>query len=122
MKIIDELTNKEITNPDLTKGICRETVWASPEAYASIDDVTKFALSEDDYETVQMYHVWTDEEIAAKEQSAKEAEKRELMDALPDAVSDLSEVVSTDSENVGVIMDAIAELSETVSELAGKGE
>lgn len=120
MRIIDELTNQEITNPDLTRGVLYETIWASPEAYATIDDVTKFALADDDYETVQLYHVYTDAEIEQQAYDKELNAKHELMNALPDAVADLSDLVSSDTTDMQVVMDALAELSETVSELAAK--
>ena len=120
MKIIDELTNKEITDPDLSVGELWESSWASPEAYATIDDVTKFALDDDDYETVKIYHVWTPGEIIDKEERQKAAEKNALLDTLPDAVADLSDLVSSGTADMQVVMDALADLSETVSELAAK--
>lgn len=67
MRIIDELTNQEITNPDLRAGELQETQWASPEALDTIDNVTKFALDDSDWETVQIYHRYTAEEIAQRE-------------------------------------------------------
>jgi hypothetical protein len=40
-------------------------MWASPEAYATIDNVTKFALADDDYEEVQLYVRYSDADIEA---------------------------------------------------------
>lgn len=117
MKIIDEITQQVITEPDLTAGELQNAVWASPEAYATIDNVTKHALDDDDYEEVQLYHVWTDDEIAQREAAEAEAAKREIMGALPDAVAELSEAVSDTAMNTADVMDAIAELSEIVSNL-----
>lgn len=117
MRIIDESTQQEIANPDLTAGYLYETVWASPDAYATIDNVTKFALSDDDYEEVQLYHVWTADEIAQREEAERQQEHQEIMDALPDAIADLSEMVSDNTINTEDVMDAIAELSEIVSQL-----
>ena len=94
MRIIDEITNEEIKKPDLASGELRDAIWASPEAYATIDDVTKFALDDDDYEEVQIYHRWTADEIAQREAEEAEAAKQELIDALPDAIAELSEIVS----------------------------
>lgn len=54
------------------------------------------------------------ERIAERE---AESDKREIMDALPDAVADLSEMVSDNAVDVSDLMDAIAELSEIVSNL-----
>ena len=120
MRIIDELTNQEITNPDLSVGVLFETLWASPEAYATIDDKTKFALSDDDYEQVQLYHVYTEAELEQQALDKERNAQSELMNALPDAVAGLSDLVSTDTTDMQVVMDALADLSETVSELAAK--
>ena len=120
MRIIDELTNQEITNPDLSVGVLFETLWASPEAYATIDDKTKFALSDDDYEQVQLYHVYTEAELEQQALDKERNAQSELMNALPEAVADLSDLVSTDTTDMQVVMDALADLSETVSELAAK--
>lgn len=120
MRIIDELTNQEITNPDLSVGVLFETLWASPEAYATIDDKTKFALSDDDYEQVQLYHVYTEAELEQQALDKERNARSELMNALPDAVADLSDLVSSDTTDMQVVMDALADLSETVSELAAK--
>lgn len=118
MKYIDYNTKQEITNPDLTIGeLTSPVMWASPEAYATIDNVTKFALDEDDYEEVQLYHVWTADEIAEREEGERQAEQQELINALPDAVAELSEMVSDNVIDTADVMDAIAELSEIVSNL-----
>lgn len=117
MRIIDEKTNQEITNPDLSIGVLRTTTWASPEAYATIDNVTKFALDESDYEQVQIYHVWTAEEIAQREAAEQQAEQQEIMNALPDALADLSLDVSNGAADTADLQDALAELSEIVSGL-----
>jgi hypothetical protein len=66
MRIIDSASQKELTKePDLTAGYIQQIAWASPEAYATIDNETKFALDDSDYETVQLYTRYTDEELAA---------------------------------------------------------
>lgn len=64
-------------------------------------------------------------EMAAKreeaEAKAKEAkDKAEVMDALPDAVADLSEVVSAQSGDAEGLADAVAELSQLVSDIIEK--
>lgn len=56
MKIIDPKTNKEIFDPDLEKGfLSNPTLWASQEKYDTIDNITKYALYDDDYELVRFY-------------------------------------------------------------------
>lgn len=118
MRIIDKETQTEIIDPDLTIGeLSNPVMWASPDAYATIDNVTKFALTDEDYEEVQLYHVWTPDEIAWRERAAEEAEHQEIMDALPDAVADLSEMVSDNTIDTADLQDALAELSEIVSGL-----
>lgn len=118
MRIINEITQQEITNPDLTNGELSESLWARPEAYASIDNVTKFALDDSDYEVVKIYHAYTEEEIAEREESERQRERQEIIDLLPDAFADLSEVVSNNSITTEEIMDAIADLSKIVSDMA----
>lgn len=120
MKIIDELTNEEIANPDLGVGILFETLWASPEAWATIDNVNKFALDDGDYEDVYLYHIWTQAELEAQEREKADREKQQLINLLPNAIADLSGIVSEGATSVQVIMDALADLSEIVSELAVK--
>lgn len=120
MKIIDELTNEEIANPDLSVGILFETLWASPEAWATIDNVNKFALDDGDYEDVYLYHIWTQAELEAQEREKADREKQQLINLLPNAIAELSGIVSEGVTSVQVIMDALADLSEIVSELAVK--
>ena len=94
MRIINRDTNQEVTNPDLTIGeLSAPTMWASPEAYATIDNVTKFALADDDYEEVQLYHVWTADEIAQREEAERQAERQKLMNAMPETVNELADTV-----------------------------
>lgn len=117
MRILDEETKQEIVNPDLDAGYLYGGDYVSPEAYATIDNVTKFALADDDYEEVQFYHAWTAEEIAEREAGEAEAAHQELIDALPDAVADLSVMVSDNAIDTTDLQDALAELSEIVSGL-----
>lgn len=122
MKIIDEKTNREITNPDLSKGILSgTTMWASPEAYATIDNVTKFALDESDYEQVQFYHIWTAEEIEQREAAEQQAEQQEIINSLPDALADLSLDVSNGAADTADLQDALADLSIIVNDLINQG-
>lgn len=74
---------------------------------------------------IDVYTPYTDEELAAikerreaAEKAAQEAaDKAEVMDSLPDAVADLSEVVSTQADDSASLADAVAELSQLVSDL-----
>lgn len=121
MKIIDELTNQEITNPDISVGELREAIWASPEAYASIDNVEKFALDDSDYEEVQLYHRWTEEEIAQREEAEREAAKREsretLLDELPETLADSDAAICELYETALAQSDTIAEQDAAICEL-----
>lgn len=121
MRIIDEKTNQEITNPDLSVGVLQAATWAPPEAYATIDNKTKFALDESDYEQVQIYHVWTAEEIEQREAAEQQAEHQEIMNALPDALADLSLDVSNGAADTADLQDALADLSIIVNDLINQG-
>ena len=128
MRVIDEATQQEIANPDLNAGELRKAMWASSEAYATIDNVVKFALDDDDYEEVQLYHVWTAEEIDQRKESKREAEKsieREtLLGELPDtlagsdaAICELYETTITQSNTIAEQDIAICELYEMIMEV-----
>lgn len=86
MRIIDDKTKQEITNPDLTVGVLFDGEYVSPEAYAAIDNVTKFAIDDSDYEQVQYYHRWTPEEIAQREQAEAEAARQAVINAMPETL------------------------------------
>lgn len=128
MRIIDEATQLEIANPDLTAGELRNAMWASSEAYATIDNVVKFALADDDYEEVQLYHMWTAEEIEHREESKREAEKTieretllgELSNTLADsdaAICELYETTLAQSDTIAEQDAAICELYEMIMEV-----
>lgn len=88
MVIIDELTQSEIESPDLSAGeLSSPTMWAAPEAYATIDNIMKFALDDSDYEEVQIYHRWTTEEIAQQQESAAQAARQDVINGLPEVVA-----------------------------------
>jgi hypothetical protein len=66
MRVIDYSSQLELkSEPDLNVGYLVECLWAPPEKYNTIDNETKFALDDSDYETVQLYTRYTDEELAA---------------------------------------------------------
>lgn len=81
------------------------------------DDMTKFAYSDDDYEIVQEWVNYTPEQLADKKTALEAAELQESVNTLPDAVAELSEVVSTNANDMTIVYDAIAELSEMISNL-----
>lgn len=115
MRIIDELTQAEIANPDMSAGELRAAVWASPEAYATIDNVEKFALDDSDYEEVQIYHRWTAEETAQHQESQAADELQGEIDSLPDALSELAVLTADNSVDIADLQDAIIELAEIVA-------
>lgn len=80
MRTLDDITYDEVTNPDLTAGYVSEpTMYAPRDAYTTIDNITKFALDEDDYEEVLLYHRWTPEEIAERGENERRVEQEEIM-------------------------------------------
>lgn len=85
-----------------------------------IDNETKFAYDDDDYEDVEVWHEYTDDELEAIKQQEIVNEKQNLMDSLPDAIADLSSEVSNNSISAIDLMDAIADLSSIVSDLSVK--
>lgn len=117
MRIIDDITSQEVTSPDLSAGYIYEGVWASPAAYATIDNVEKFALYSTDYEQVEFYHRWTDDEVAQRIESERQQDHNEMMDSMPDAFAELSMAVSDGAADTADLADALAELSEIVSQL-----
>ena len=121
MRVIDEATQQEIANPDLNAGELRRAMWASSEAYATIDNVVKFALDDDDYEEVQLYHAWTAEEIDQSEELKRESEKaieREtLLGELPDTLADSDSAICELYETTLAQSDTIAEQDAAICEL-----
>ena len=57
-------------------------VRAKEGAYESIDDVTKFALDESDYEEYEEWVAYTPEEMAELERAKSAVSSEELMDAI----------------------------------------
>lgn len=112
MRIIDEYTGKELTEAqiDHARGVLVEAMRAKPGAYETIDNVIKFALSADDYESVMVYMPYTEAELAERElQEAKSAyeaareEWEELLESLfsAESLADfLKLIVSTHSRAV----------------------
>jgi hypothetical protein len=66
VRTIDSATNADLVGePDPSAGELVACRWAPPEAYATIDDVEKFALSDDDYEDVMLYRRFEPWELEA---------------------------------------------------------
>lgn len=87
-----------------------------------IDNKTKFAWDDDDYEEVEVWHEYTQEELNDLSKQQARQEQEELIRSLPDALADLSFEVSDNSISTTDLMDAIADLSTVVSNLSAKGE
>ena len=112
MKIYDSETGEELTEAqaDPQRGCLGEAMRAKPGAYETIDNVRKFALSDEDYETVMVYMAYTEAELAERElQAAKSAydsasdEWEELLESLfyADSLADfLKLIVSTHSRAI----------------------
>lgn len=82
-----------------------------------IDNVTKFAWYDDDYEEVEIWHEYTEAELEEMKKCDARDEQIDILNSLPDAVADLSESVSNNAVSQNDISDAVAELSEIVSTL-----
>lgn len=100
-------------------GCYRKEIKVKKEA-TPIDNITKFAWDDNDYEIVEVWHEYTAEELERKKRSDENKEQKELFNTLPDAVSDLSEVVSANATDLTDINNAVAELSELVSNILTK--
>ena len=85
------------------------TVTRIKEGAAPIDNETKWAWDDDDYEEAQEWHEYTDAEL---DQLAKPT-----LDDVSDALADAAETVSGNADEVQVLSDAIAELSEMVASM-----
>ena len=105
MKIYDIETGEELTDEqaDKRRGCLAEAMRAKHGAYETIDNVSKFALSAEDYEAVMVYRAYTEEELAERElqaaQSAYDAAREEwdeLMESLfsVDSLADFLKIVT----------------------------
>ena len=74
-----------------------------------IDNVTKWAWDDDDYEEVQEWHEYTEAEL--------DLMSRATLEEVSDALADASDAVSTNADDVATLSDAVAELSELVATL-----
>lgn len=92
----------------------------------SVDYERGYVVKEEtDGEEFMRYVLYTAEELAGIEAKREEEERlyieqqehKEIIDSLPDAIAELSEMVSDNAVNMVDVMDAIADLSEIVSNL-----
>ncbi len=89
----------------------------------------------DDTEPIQRYKLYTEAELAerearakaeraeqerlaaeAAEAAAKQAERDELMDALPDAMVEVANIAATNEERLNMLEDAIVEVAALIGE------
>lgn len=91
--IYDESGNS-IENPDLALGyVTGQTVVR--ENAAPIDDVTKFAWDDGDYETRQVYVPYTEDELSRMAEAAERAEREEWLSLAPSQLADMDELLVT---------------------------
>ena len=83
----------------MEKGYWLRGIRAKEGAYDTIDNVTKFALSDDDYEEYEEFVEYTEEEIAeliAKEEAViKKAEQEEFLEEAPARMSTVETCISS---------------------------
>lgn len=96
MRLIDEHGNDILEEEcDLTKGEIIETDWVDPAAYETIDNETKFALDDSDYEHVRMYRKYTDIDYQAIELDKMNQQREEMLGELPSTLSDIDDAICT---------------------------
>ena len=82
----------------MEKGYWHTSVRVKEGAYDTIDNVTKFALSGDDYETYEEWVEYTEEQIANQiahdEAIAKKAEQDEFLENAPIRMSVVETCIS----------------------------
>lgn len=89
--IYDEIGNL-IENPDLALGYVTEQTVVRDDA-EPIDNVTKFAWDDDDYETRQVYIPYTADELARMAEAAERAEREEWLVSAPSQLADMDELL-----------------------------
>ena len=87
MKIYDE-NDQVIIDPDLEVGELRQETRIKPDAIP-IDNKTKFAWDDDDYEDILRYHVWTQDELAEIAKRKAETAKAEAREAFIESAPDI---------------------------------
>lgn len=87
MKIYGE-KDQLITDPDLEVGELRQETRIKPDA-VPIDNKTKHAWDDDDYEDILRYHVWTQDELAGIAKRKAETAKAEAREAFLESAPDI---------------------------------
>ena len=81
-----------VENPDLSLGCVTEQVVIRADA-TPIDDVTKFAWADDDYETRHVYVPYTEDELARMQEAAERAEREQWLQSAPSQLADMDELL-----------------------------
>jgi hypothetical protein len=106
----NELSEDEI---DLDNGTLEDWLYASPEAYETIDNETKFALDEEDYEWVKRYVPLDGDEMAEINTANANAEAQS---SLAQTQSDTDDALVVIYKKIQATKDAIEELGGTVKD------
>lgn len=90
-----------------------------------IDNVTKFAWADDDYEIVKTWHEYTEEELAEQAENERLEKEQERLKETPQMVNNLNEAVAelgVDVANHEITLDdimlAVAELGVAIEEVS----
>ena len=93
--MIVDINDIQIDNPDIENGYLVDCLIAKPGAYESIDNVTKYALDDDDYMQAQRYIAIDPDEKAAHEAAAqKRAEREAFLDSGQDQITQVMQAVA----------------------------
>lgn len=118
MRLIDQNGNPiEEANCDLSLGEIIETDWVDPAAYETVDNITKFALDESDYEHVRMYRLYTELDYQAIEDDIKRKEQDEVLNNLPDTLADTDDALCELYETTLSQQDIIDEQDDAICQL-----
>jgi hypothetical protein len=79
----------------MEKGYWLRGIRAKEGAYDTIDNVTKFALSDDDYEEYEEFIEYTEEELMRREKdNAQRTERDEFLSEAPNRMSTVETCIS----------------------------
>lgn len=108
MRILND-DNVEIqeSDIDLSIGECHIEFYVDPSAYDTIDNITKFALDDSDYEEILRYHVYTQAEIEMFNRAHEEQKKQEILEKM---IAEVPQTIEAHSEMINDITLIIAEM------------
>lgn len=92
MDTIYDESGEIVENPDLSLGYVTEQTVVREDA-APIDNVTKFAWDDDDYETRNVYVPYTADELARMAEAAERAEREKWLQSAPSQLADMDELL-----------------------------